>query len=78
MIAQPIVFRITITVIIASPLRSGYVSIQYVIQVVIVAALAAAWTNAANASPNPRKVSVTLQSSFHLSLDERRFDLQWM
>lgn len=52
-IAKPIVFRITITVIIASPLNSGYVSMQYVIVLVTVAEVAAERTNAENASPNP-------------------------
>lgn len=42
------------TVIIASPLSSGYVSMQYVIQMVTVADVAAERTNAANASPNPK------------------------
>ena len=47
------VLRITITVIMASPLKSGYVSMTYVMQMVTVTHVAADSTNAANASPNP-------------------------
>lgn len=52
-IAHPIVFPITMNVTITSPLKSIYVSMQYVMLSAMVEAAAADWRNAAKAKTNP-------------------------